>query len=86
MICDILEFARHLPECRIFGTHMPDQAGLDKIAACANVRLDLAGMQGGLHLGALASAVKTAGVDRMLFGTDFDGYAPRAFIEAGMDV
>lgn len=78
---DVLELARQLPGCRIVAAHIPDQPALDAMAGRPNLWLDIAGFQGGLCLGALERAVQTLGVDRILFGTDFDGYEPRAFLE-----
>lgn len=78
---DILELARRLPACRIVAAHIPDQPALNAMAGRPNLWLDIAGLHGGLCLGALERAVQTLGVDRILFGTDFDGYEPRAFVE-----
>ncbi len=77
---DVLELARQLPGCRVVAAHIPDQPALDVMAGLPNLWLDIAGMHGGLCLGALERAVTTMGMDRVLFGTDFDGYEPRAFI------
>ncbi|MGI6088337.1 MAG: amidohydrolase family protein [Kiritimatiellia bacterium] len=77
---DVLELARQLPDCRLVVAHIPDQPALNAMADCPNLWLDIAGMHGGLCLGALERAVKTMGIDRLLFGTDFDAYEPRAFI------
>jgi len=77
---DIIRLAQRLPTCRIVSSHIPDQAALDKIAQCPNIWVDISGMWGGLCMGRLEIALATLGPSRLLFGTDFDGYEPRAFI------
>lgn len=78
---DLISLAQRVPSCRIVSSHIPDQAALDKISKCPNIWVDISGMWGGLCMGRLEIALKTLGTSRLLFGSDFDGYEPRAFIE-----
>jgi len=75
---EVLEVARRFPKLRVVMSHIP--ADPTEAAALPNVTLDISGAAGGLHIGALERAYRAFGPRRLLFGTDFTGYEPRAFL------
>lgn len=77
---DVIKLAQCIPECRIVVAHIPEQPVLAEIAKQPNLWLDIAGLRGGLCVGVLERALQVIGVERLLFGTDFDSYEPRAFV------
>jgi predicted TIM-barrel fold metal-dependent hydrolase len=77
---DVLELAGNFPEMQFVMSHIKDDKVLFAVANHPNLWLDISGMQGGLAIGRLERAVEILGTDRLLYGTDFDLYEPRAFI------
>lgn len=75
---DVLQVARRFPEMPVVNSHI-DVDFCPKLAEVPNVWLDISGGAGGLWIGSLEAAVKALGPDRLLYGTDFTGYEPRAF-------
>ncbi len=75
---DILEVAKTFPELPIVCSHI-DIELLPRLAEYENISLDISGSAGGLHIGALEKAFKILGADRLLYGTDYSSYEPRAF-------
>ena len=78
---DVLEIAARFSGLKIVASHIPEDHNLEKLAAFNNVFLDISGLAGGLCIGKLESAVKIMGAHKLLFGSDFTGYDPTAFIE-----
>lgn len=84
----VIRVALAFPETRVICSHLnlPNQdetmrnAWLDALAARPNIWLDVSGRCGGFTPGAIGAALKSFGPDRLLFGTDFTGYEPEAFI------
>ncbi|OQA02430.1 MAG: Amidohydrolase [Planctomycetes bacterium ADurb.Bin401] len=77
---DIIKLAAHFPQLRIVCSHIPESSTLLQLAKCKNVWLDISGSIGGLVIGQIEKSVKAFGIDRVLFGSDFDGYEPASFI------
>jgi len=75
---ELIEVARRLPDMPVVISHISTEL-LDRQAAMPNVWLDISGGVGGLQIGALEAACRAFGADRLLYGTDFTGYEPRAF-------
>ena len=71
--------AKAHPRLQIIGSHLPPSV-LPELVALPNVVLDISGYQGGLCLHSLDKAREAFGAERLLFGTDYDGYDPRPFI------
>lgn len=76
----IPELAAIFPELTFVCSHIGDDDFLRRLSQCDNVYLDISGMAGGLIMGRLEKAVEIIGIDRLLFGSDFTGYDPQAFI------
>ncbi len=75
---DIYDVAKQFPELQIVCSHL--DAGLcQRLSELPNAWVDISGSAGGLHIGAIEGAYKAMGADRLLYGTDFTGYEPRAF-------
>jgi predicted TIM-barrel fold metal-dependent hydrolase len=76
---DIIEVARQFPSMPVVCSHIaPDLCS--RLAAEPNIWLDISGSGGGLTMGNLETAYRIFGADRLLYGTDFTGYEPRAFL------
>ena len=75
---DTIALARRFPDMPIVSSHI-DYALLPRLAAEPNIRLDISGWCGGLGIGGIEKAYQAFGPDRLLYGTDFTGYEPRAF-------
>lgn len=75
----IIDVADAFPDMRIVCSHINFELS-EKLSGRANIWLDMSGYVGGLALGALEKALALMGGDRILFGTDFTGYEPRAFV------
>ena len=71
--------ARQFPQLTVVGAHLYPNI-LPELVGLPNVMIDTSGAHGGLHTRSLARAREMFGVDRLLYGTDFDGYDPLAFI------
>ena len=81
---DVAEVAARFPEMPVVFSHIH----VDKLARLAeqpNVWQDISGGGGGLHIGTLETAYEAFGAERLLYGTDFPAYEPRAFL-ARLDV
>jgi len=72
--------AKTFPELSIVCSHIGEEEFLRRLVKCDNVFLDISGMAGGLIIGRLEKAVEIFGTNRLLFGSDFTGYDPQAFI------
>lgn len=77
---EIVDLAEMFPGLTIVCSHIGEEDFLKRLAKCDNVFLDISGMAGGLIVGRLEKAVEILGTDRLLFGSDFTGYDPQAFI------
>jgi predicted TIM-barrel fold metal-dependent hydrolase len=77
---DIFRIIDKFPDLRIVVSHIPEDPILEKLAVCDKVSLDISGSAGGLVIGKLESAVKIMGAQKLLFGSDYTGYEPTAFI------
>jgi len=77
---DVKVVAAQFPEMPVVCAHIPEEAECRQLAALPNVWMDVSGNNGGLKLGGMESARDTLGPDRLLYGTDFTGYEPRAFM------
>ncbi len=77
---EIVDLAEMFPELRVVCSHIGEDEFLKRVAKCGNMFLDISGMAGGLIIGRLEKAVEILGTDRLLFGSDFTGYDPQAFI------
>jgi predicted TIM-barrel fold metal-dependent hydrolase len=77
---EVADLAVMFPELTIVCSHIGDEEFLRRLAKCDNIWLDISGMAGGLMIGRLEKAVEILGIDRLLFGSDFTGYDPQAFI------
>jgi predicted TIM-barrel fold metal-dependent hydrolase len=75
---NIIEVARRFPAMPVVCSHI-DLALCPRLAAEPNIWLDISGSGGGLNIGYLEAACQIFGPDRLLYGTDFTGYEPRAF-------
>ncbi len=75
---EVLTVARRFPALTVVMSHVP--ADPAEAAALPNLWLDISGSAGGLCIGALERACAAFGPGRLLYGTDFTGYEPRAFI------
>jgi len=75
---DIYEVAKQFPDLKIVCSHL-DVGLCQRLSELPNVWVDISGMAGGLRIGAVEGAYKAMGADRLLYGTDFTGYEPRAF-------
>ena len=75
---ELIEVARRFPELAVVNSHI-DPAACPRQAETPNLWLDLSGGAGGLHIGAMEAAYRAFGPGRLLYGTDFTGYEPRAF-------
>jgi hypothetical protein len=75
---DVLEVARRFPAMPVVNSHI-DANFCPQLAELPNIWLDISGGAGGLWIGSLEAAVQAMGPDRLLYGTDFTGYEPRAF-------
>ena len=81
---DVVEVAARFPEMPVVFSHVH----VDKLARLAeqpNIWQDISGSAGGLCIGALEAAYKAFGAERLLYGTDFPAFEPRAFL-ARLDV
>jgi predicted TIM-barrel fold metal-dependent hydrolase len=76
----IVDVAAKFPEMQIVCAHI-NLPLLDALAQKENIWQDISGRCGGFTEGALETTVKIFGADRLLFGTDFTGYEPQAFID-----
>ena len=77
---EVADLAEMFPELPIVCSHIGDDEFLKRLMKCDNVFLDISGMAGGLVIGRLEKAVEILGTNRLLFGSDFTGYDPQAFI------
>lgn len=77
---EILTVARAFPKLRIVCAHINVELCVE-LAKLPNVWLDISGANGGLWVGAIEQAYQIFGYERLLYGTDFSGYEPRAFQE-----
>jgi len=77
---EIVDLAKMFPGLTIVCSHIGEDEFLKQLSKCDNVFLDISGMAGGLIIGRLEKAVEILGTDRLLFGSDFTGYDPQAFI------
>jgi predicted TIM-barrel fold metal-dependent hydrolase len=77
---DIIKLAAYFPHLRIVCSHIPEPNTMLELSTCNNVWLDISGSIGGLVIGQIEKTVEAFGIDRVLFGSDFDGYDPVAFI------
>lgn len=77
---EIVDVAKAFPDLLIVCSHIGEEDFLRRLVEYENVFLDISGMAGGLIIGRLEKAVRIFGVDRLLFGSDFTGYDPQAFI------
>jgi predicted TIM-barrel fold metal-dependent hydrolase len=75
---DVCLVASRFPGLQVVCSHI-DLELCPRLAALPNVWLDISGFAGGLNIGAIEAAYKAFGPDRLLYGTDFTGYEPRAF-------
>jgi len=75
---ELIEVARRFPDMPVVISHI-DTALCPRQAEAPNIRLDISGGAGGLHIGAMEAAYQAFGADRLLYGTDFTGYEPRGF-------
>lgn len=75
---DIVTVARSLPGLPVVCSHI-DLDLCRQLAPLPNAWVDLSGSAGGLSIGSIETACQTLGPERLLFGTDFTGYEPRAF-------
>jgi len=75
---EIVELARRMPDLRIVCSHL-NRANYEGLKGLPNTWLDISGSAGGLHIRAREDALEIMGPDRLLHGTDFTGYEPRAF-------
>lgn len=75
---DIAEVAHRLPSLTIVCSHI-DIELCRQLALLDNTLVDISGSSGGLKIGSIEEACATLGPERLLFGTDFTGYEPRAF-------
>lgn len=76
---DVIELAKRFPEMQVVFSHIA--TGLcPRIAAQPNIWQDISGRVGGLQIGGVEAAYESLGVGRLLYGTDFTGYEPRAFM------
>jgi len=71
--------AKAFPKLQVIGSHLNPEV-LPSLVDLPNVMVDISGMHGGLFMNTISNAKKMFGVDRLLYGTDFDGYDPLAFI------
>jgi len=83
---DVIELAKRFPETQFVMAHLLEEDVLRNVAKQPNIWQDISGMQGGLVIGQLERAVKIIGPDRLLYGTDFDIYEPRAFMARVFEV
>jgi len=74
----LIAVAKRFPELTVVNSHI-DMAACPRQAAAPNLWLDISGGTGGLYMGGIEAAYQAFGADRLLFGTDFTGYEPRAF-------
>jgi len=77
---EIVDLAQMFPKLTIICSHIADDDFLNRLARFNNTYLDISGMGGGLHIGRLEKTIEILGTDRLLFGSDFTGYDPQAFI------
>ena len=77
---DIVAVARRFPRMIVVCSHI-DSSLCPRLAAEPNIRLDISGFCGGLCIGGIEDAYRAFGAGRLLYGTDFTGYEPRAFRE-----
>lgn len=75
----INEVAARFPDMQVICSHIILDS-LIELANNDNVWLDISGACGGLTIGGIEAALKAFGENRVLFGTDFTGYEPEAFI------
>ena len=71
--------ARQFPKLKIVGSHLYPNI-LPELVDLPNVMVDISGANGGLYMQSLVKAREMFGVERLLYGTDFDGYDPLAFL------
>ena len=67
------------PRLQVIGSHLYP-AVLPGLVGLPNVMLDISGYHGGLCVHSLDKARAAFGAERLLFGTDYDGYDPRSFL------
>ena len=77
---DTKSVAAHFPEMPVVCAHIPEEAECQHLAALPNVWMDLSGSNGGLKMGGMETARDTMGADRLVYGSDFTVYEPRAFM------
>ena len=77
---ELVDLAKMFPKLPIICSHIGEEEFLKRILKAENVFLDISGMAGGLIMGRLEKAVEILGTNRLLFGSDFTGYDPQAFI------
>ena len=71
--------ARRYPDLTVIASHLTDPF-LTEEADLPNVYVDISGFCGGLSYRILPRVRALFGAERILFGTDFDGYDPEPFI------
>jgi predicted TIM-barrel fold metal-dependent hydrolase len=77
---EIIDLARMFPKLTIICSHITNDDFLSQLVRLDNTYIDISGMEGGLHIGRLEKAIEIFGTKRLLFGSDFTGYDPLAFI------
>jgi predicted TIM-barrel fold metal-dependent hydrolase len=77
---EIVDLAKMFPGLTIVCSHIGEDDFLKRLVKCDNIYLDISGMSGGLIVGRLEKTVEILGANRLLFGSDFTGYEPQAFI------
>ena len=71
--------AARYPELTVVASHLTNPF-LEQEADLPNVYVDISGYGGGLSYRMLSRARSLFGAERILFGTDFDGYDPEPYI------
>ncbi|MCI5779584.1 MAG: amidohydrolase [Lentisphaeria bacterium] len=71
--------AARYPDLTVVASHLTDPM-LEKEADLPNVYVDISGYSGGLGYRVLSRVRSLFGAERILFGTDFDGYDPEPYI------
>ena len=71
--------ARRYPELTVVASHLTEQF-MEEEAELPNVYIDISGYNGGVGYRMLSRVRSLFGAERILFGSDFDGYDPDPFI------
>ncbi|NMA42949.1 MAG: amidohydrolase family protein [Oligosphaeraceae bacterium] len=71
--------AKAHPRLQVVGSHLNPQI-VPLLIDMPNVMLDISGVHGGLYLNCLKNARRDYGAERLLYGTDYEGYDPTCFI------